>query len=242
RHALEQRLAAATAPDTKADGATGTTGADGVGEAAESSPADAAPETAPDATDKALPAAAPQQPETKDTDPVPTTAAAVDAPAPQTEPKQTEPKQTEPKQTEPNASFLRMLEASAADDRTHKTHETVRHRLISDLWDADRQPTSTPVVDISCTTEDSRFLYEVLDAGHSSYADLRAGAVRLLEINHTLPAPADRLHLVLSEPPAEDWAAETVRAVFGVHVLWRTPEGWAGQDVDTALGSRPGGH
>jgi hypothetical protein len=67
--------------------------------------------------------------------------------------------------------------------------------------------------------------------------DLRSGATRLLEINHTLPAPADRLYLVLSEPPTEDWSADTLHGVFGIHVLWRTPNSWGGQDTETALGS-----
>lgn len=50
---------------------------------------------------------------------------------------------------------------------------------------------------------------------------------------------ADGLYLVLSEPPAEDWSAETVRDVFGVHVIWWSPEGWGGKDTDIALGQRP---
>uniref|UniRef100_A0AAU2VZI4 Uncharacterized protein n=1 Tax=Streptomyces sp. NBC_00008 TaxID=2903610 RepID=A0AAU2VZI4_9ACTN len=41
----------------------------------------------------------------------------------------------------------------------------------------------------------------------------------------------------LSGPPEEDWSAATVHGVFGVHVLWRTPQhGWDGHDVDSALG------
>ncbi|WP_442807310.1 MULTISPECIES: hypothetical protein [unclassified Streptomyces] len=80
-------------------------------------------------------------------------------------------------------------------------------------------------------------LYEVLGAGLSTYADLRSGVARLHEVNHTLSSPADRLCLVLAEPPAEDWSAVTVHGVFGVHVLWRTPQGWAGRDAETALGT-----
>ncbi|NED90632.1 hypothetical protein G3I76_62445, partial [Streptomyces sp. SID11233] len=73
------------------------------------------------------------------------------------------------------------------------------------LW-ADLQPTDSPVIDVSCDTPHGFFLYEALGAGCSTYADLRAGAVRLFEINHTLPASAEGLYLVLSEPPAEEWS------------------------------------
>lgn len=65
----------------------------------------------------------------------------------------------------------------------------------------------------------------------------RSGAARRLEINHTLPAPVDRLYLVLSEPPAEAWSADTLHGVFGVHLLWRTQGSRGGQDAQTALGS-----
>ncbi|WP_431951205.1 HelD family protein [Actinacidiphila sp. bgisy167] len=129
------------------------------------------------------------------------------------------------------------LETAASTDRTCKKHEAVRHALKSTLLWADLQPTDSPVIDVSRVAEDGHFLYEVLGAGRSTHADLRAGAARLLEINHTLSTPADRLHLVLCEPPAKDWSADTLRDAFGVHVLWRTRDSWGGQDVETALGS-----
>ncbi|MCF3129101.1 HelD family protein [Streptomyces olivochromogenes] len=137
----------------------------------------------------------------------------------------------------PAQSLLHTLETAAAADRTCKKHEAVRHALMSALLWVDLQPTESPVIDVSRIAEDGHFLYEVLGAGRSTYADLRLGATRLLEINHTLPAPADRLHLVLSEPPAEDWSADTLHGVFGVHVLWRTPDSWGGLNADIALGS-----
>lgn len=137
----------------------------------------------------------------------------------------------------PAKGLLHSLESAAAADRTCKKHEAVRHALKAALLWADLQPTDSPVIDVSRIAEDGHFLYEVLGAGRSTYADLRSGATRLLEINHTLPAPADRLYLVLSEPPAEDWSADTLYGVFRVHVLWRTPESWGGQDAQTALGS-----
>ncbi|MGX1757843.1 HelD family protein [Streptomyces lydicus] len=131
--------------------------------------------------------------------------------------------------------FLRALETSATADRTCKKHESVRHALKSALLWADLQPTDSPLVDVSCRTDNGLFLYEVLGAGRSTYEDLRSGATRLLEINHTLPTPADSLHLVLSEPPTEDWSAATIHDVFHVHVLWRTPDSWGGDSPESAL-------
>ncbi len=133
--------------------------------------------------------------------------------------------------------LLTVLETAAAADRTCKKHEAVRHALMSTLLWSDLQPTDSPIIDVSRVAEDGHFLYEVLGAGHSTHADLRSGAARLLEINHTLPTHADRLYLVLSEPPAEDWSADALRGAFGVHVLWRTRDSWCGQDAETALGS-----
>ncbi|MFF3687681.1 ATP-dependent DNA helicase [Streptomyces sp. NPDC002187] len=129
------------------------------------------------------------------------------------------------------------LATAAEADRNCNTHEAVRFELMAALLRAGLKPSDAPLVDVSRTGEDGRFLYEVLGAGRSAYADLRAGATRLLEVNHAQPQSADRLYLVLSEPPVDAWAADTVRAVFGVHVLWRTVDGWGGEDKETALGA-----
>ncbi|MFF5390898.1 HelD family protein [Streptomyces sp. NPDC013012] len=133
--------------------------------------------------------------------------------------------------------LLHALETAAGTDRACKKHEAVRHALKASLLWADLQPTDSPVVDVSCATEHGLFLYEALGAGCSTYADLRSGATRLLEINHTLPAPADGLYLVLSEPPAEDWSVDTIRDVFRVNVIWHSPAGWSGENADVVLGA-----
>ncbi|WP_316524261.1 HelD family protein [Kitasatospora brasiliensis] len=163
----------------------------------------------------------PQHPDQKEEAPM-TTADTAPAPAPVPTTKE---------------GFLRILEEAAGADRTCKKHEAVRHALKASLLWADLQPTDSSVVDVSCATEHGLFLYEALGAGRSTYPDLRAGATRLLEIAHTLPDRPDALYLVLPEPPAEDWAADTIRDVFRVHVIWRGPTGWDGADTDIALGS-----
>ncbi|MER7824325.1 ATP-dependent DNA helicase [Streptomyces sp. NPDC096097] len=148
--------------------------------------------------------------------------------------------ETAPAPSSTREGFLHALEAAAVADRTCRKHEAVRHALKSSLLWADLQPTDSPVVDVSCVTGHGLFLYEALGAGRSTYADLRSGATRLLEINHTLPTAADGLYLVLSEPPAEDWSAGTIRDVFRVNVIWRSPTGWGGENTDVALGSSDG--
>jgi DNA helicase IV len=181
--------------------------------------------------------------------------AAAAAPTPEVEPPppprpasdQPQPKESAPMETTttsdhaaaratPGGELLQLLEASAAGDRASNSHEALRHELMAALLRADLLPDSTPVIDVSCATPQGRILYEILGAGLSAYPDLRSGAARLLEINHTLPTPADRLCLVLSDPPAEGWAAEVLRAAFGVHLVWRTATGWEGREVNACLG------
>ncbi|MGX4688834.1 ATP-dependent DNA helicase [Streptomyces sp. JNUCC 63] len=181
---------------------------------------DATP-TAPEKAPSTAPAPE-RKPEPKETEPVPTSGPAIAAPATTSE-------------TVEQSALLQALEAWATADRTCKKHEAVRHALKAALLWADLEPVDSPVVDVSCDTDQGLRLYEVLGAGRSAYQDLREGATRLLEINHTLPTSATGLYLVLCEPPAEDWAAEAVRDIFTVHVLWRTPDGWDGEVVGTAL-------
>ncbi|MFE5853935.1 ATP-dependent DNA helicase [Streptomyces sp. NPDC056500] len=209
RELLGVRLAEATNPST-----TDTPGPP------ETSEAPSAP-SAPNASESAnAPVATEPRPEPKESETVPTVDHAPPATAVTTK-----------------EGFLRALEDAASADRACKKHEAVRHALKSALLWADLQPLDSAIVDVSCVTERGTFLYEALGAGRSTYADLRSGATRLLEINHTLPTRADALYLVLCEPPADDWSADTVRDVFDVHVLWRSPEGWGGRDVATALNS-----
>ncbi|MFF0109551.1 HelD family protein [Streptomyces hirsutus] len=138
---------------------------------------------------------------------------------------------------EPSADLTQHLESAVAADRTCKTHEAVRFELMAALLRADLQPENPVVTDVSCGTEAGFALYEVLGAGQTSHADLRAGAARLLEAAHALPSKADHLYLVLSEPPAEPWSADSIRDVFTIDVIWRTPGGWEGNEAKTALGT-----
>lgn len=166
-----------------------------------------------------------EQPEQKEHEPVKTADEATVTPA-----------QAEPA-PERADGLLPELTSAAATDRTCKKHEAVRHALKSTLLYKDIQPEDSPFVDVMCVTGSGRHLYEVLGNGRSSHQDLRSGAARLLEINHTLPEPADRLYLVLCEPPSDPWSASTVRDVLGVRVVWHSPEGWEGEYEKDVLGS-----
>ncbi|HSA53500.1 MAG TPA: UvrD-helicase domain-containing protein, partial [Yinghuangia sp.] len=139
----------------------------------------------------------------------------------------------------PSDAFMDALTSAAVADRQANTHEAVRHALKAALYWAGLEPTDSPVADVVREGPDGVVLYEVLGAGATAYADLRAGATRLQEVDHTLPRPADRRYLVLAEPPAEDWTTETLRNVFGVRLLWWTDSGWGGEDIARALGSSP---
>ncbi|MGW3413888.1 ATP-binding domain-containing protein [Streptomyces sp. NPDC000888] len=137
--------------------------------------------------------------------------------------------------TASNEALARELAVAVQADRDCNTHEAVRFELKAALLRSGLRPSDSLVADVTLEDQDRLSLYEVLGAGRSAYADLRSGAVRLLEINHVLPSPADHRYLVLSEPPAEAWMPDAVWDVFGVHTVWRTADGWEGQDARTAL-------
>jgi DNA helicase IV len=131
--------------------------------------------------------------------------------------------------------LARELALAAEADRECNTHEAVRFELKAALLRAGLRPSDSPTTDVIADGPNGLFLYEVLGAGRSAYADLRAGAARLLEIDHIGSRAADRRYLVLSEPPTENWAPGAAREVFGVDTVWRTEDGWEGDDARTAL-------
>jgi len=127
------------------------------------------------------------------------------------------------------------LAVEAQADRDCNTHEAVRFELKAALLRAGLWPSDSRISDAVLEGPDGLFRYEVLGTGRSGYPHLRAGAVRLMELDRVETPSADTRYLVLSEPPAEDWAPDAIREAFGVHVVWRTAAGWHGPDVRTAL-------
>ncbi|MFJ8011670.1 UvrD-helicase domain-containing protein [Streptomyces sp. NPDC096339] len=129
------------------------------------------------------------------------------------------------------------LVTAAEEDRACDTHEAVRYELKATLLRAGRRSQESSLVDLTYTGDDGPVLYEVLSAGCTTHPDVRAGAARLLEVNHTSQLHARHLFLVLCAPPAQAWASDAVRQVLGVSLIWRTSDGWDGRDVSLALGS-----
>ncbi|MFF3406749.1 ATP-dependent DNA helicase [Streptomyces sp. NPDC002742] len=127
------------------------------------------------------------------------------------------------------------LDAEAQTDRDCNTHEAVRFELRAALLRAGLRPSDSRACDAILEGPDGIVRYEVLGAGRCDYTHLRAGAVRLMELDRVETLSADTRYLVLSEPPTEDWALDAVREAFGVHVVWRTAAGWHGPDARTAL-------
>ncbi|MFD5027705.1 ATP-dependent DNA helicase [Streptomyces sp. NPDC058373] len=139
-----------------------------------------------------------------------------------------------PGATSPLAYLLR---SEAAEDRTCKDHEAARYGLIAHLFGLGAHPVYDDLIDIHLpATSGSSVLFEVLGADRTHYADLRAGASRLREIDHTNALTADRYCLVLTGPPGEPWAAEALRAGHGVDVIWQAPDGtWPTPKISALL-------
>jgi hypothetical protein len=57
-----------------------------------------------------------------------------------------------------------------------------------------------------------------------------------MEVQYAEGENADHRFLVLPQEPAEAWVAEAIHEAFGISVIWRTHDGWAGQQVGVALG------
>lgn len=132
-------------------------------------------------------------------------------------------------------ALARRLDVEAQADRDCNTHEAVRFELKAALLRAGLRPSDSPVSDATLEGPEGCFRYEVLGADRSGYAQLRAGAARLMELDRVEARSADVRYLVLSEPPTEDWAPDAIREAFGVHVVWRTAAGWHGPDARAAL-------
>ncbi|AQS68422.1 ATP-binding domain-containing protein [Streptomyces pactum] len=134
-------------------------------------------------------------------------------------------------------ALARALGLDAEADRVCNTHEAVRFELKAALLRAGLRPSDSSTADVVVDGPKGFFLYEVLGAGRSAYADLRAGAARLMELEHLSSRAFDHRFLVLSEPPTDDWAAGALKDIFGVGTVWRALDGWQGPDARIALHS-----
>lgn len=131
--------------------------------------------------------------------------------------------------------FLPALREAVRADRTG-AHEQWRHILLGELYGAGKEPKQSEVADVFWEGPSGTVLYEVLAEGGHTYAGMRDGVLRAMEVRYADGIQADHVFLVLTQPPAEPWAVDAVSRAFGVAVIWRDGDRWAGQQLGLALG------
>ncbi|KAF3468535.1 UvrD-helicase domain-containing protein [Streptomyces sp. Tu 3180] len=124
------------------------------------------------------------------------------------------------------ADMVAERERSARADRVH---ESLRHRLLADLYEGFEDVGDTAHVDAWIHGPDGTALFEVLADGAPTYGRIREAALHLLEASSLHPQePAEYLVVVLREPPAEPWAVGACDRAFSVDLAWRDGDAWAG--------------
>jgi hypothetical protein len=113
--------------------------------------------------------------------------------------------------------------------RADRVHESLRHRLLADLYERSPDVGDSDHVDAWSLGPEGMMLFDVLGEGAHTYAQIREAALHLLEAAHLHPGgQAEYLVIVLREPPAEPWTAEVADRAFSVGLAWRDGAGWAG--------------
>ncbi|MEU2974963.1 HelD family protein [Nocardiopsis alba] len=133
--------------------------------------------------------------------------------------------------------FLTVIRAAVQRERQDHGHESLRHQLMADLFKKQRTPGSSELVDVQCGGSEGSYLYEVLGADGHTYARMREGVLRIMEVEYATGTKADRAFLVLPQAPEPPEAATMVREAFGTEVIWRSGDTWEGSRVDLALGA-----
>lgn len=133
--------------------------------------------------------------------------------------------------------FVSALEERVRADRESRVHEGIRHMLVGELMYARLNPVDNlPTIDVACEGPAGTVLYEVLGEDGHTYARMREAVLRMMEVQYAEGENADHRFLVLPQEPAEAWAVEAIREAFGISVIWRTRDGWAGEQLKLALG------
>ncbi|MFC5954903.1 HelD family protein [Streptomyces pratens] len=133
---------------------------------------------------------------------------------------------TEPRGDAGLADVVAKRERSARADHAH---ESLRHRLLADLYEGFEDVGDTAHIDAWSHGPDGATLFEVLADDAPTYQRIREASLHLLEASslHS-QEPAEYLVVVLREPPAEPWAADACDRAFSVALAWRDGEAWAG--------------
>ncbi|MFF0206082.1 HelD family protein [Streptomyces sp. NPDC005017] len=124
------------------------------------------------------------------------------------------------------ADLVAERERSARDERAH---ESLRHRLLADLYEDFEDVGDSAYIDAWSHGADGTTLFEVLAEVPPTYERIREAALHLLEAAslHS-QEPAEYLVVVLREPPVEAWAADACDRAFSVDLVWRDGDSWAG--------------
>ncbi|MGP4051584.1 UvrD-helicase domain-containing protein [Streptomyces sp. 2A115] len=113
--------------------------------------------------------------------------------------------------------------------RADRSHESLRHRLLADLYERSSDVGDSDHVDAWSLGSEGMTLFEVLGEGAHTYAQIREAALHLLEAACLHPGgQAEYLVIVLREAPAEPWTVEVADRAFSVGLAWRDGAGWAG--------------
>ncbi|MGW2779987.1 HelD family protein [Streptomyces populi] len=143
------------------------------------------------------------------------------------------------------ANALGLADTVAARERARRAdraHESLRHRLLADLYEFSVEAGDSAHVDAWSLAPDGLTLFEVVGDEACGYEQIRAAAVHLLEAAFLHPrGQAEYLVVVLREPPYEPWIADVAQRAFSVGLAWRDGSGWAGPDAGRVTGASPDG-
>lgn len=123
--------------------------------------------------------------------------------------------------------------------RRDRVHESLRHRLLADLYERFTDAGDSDHVDAWSLGPEGLTLFEVVGEHSHDYARVREAALHLLEAAYLHPGgQAEYLVIVLREPPTEPWAAEIADGAFSVSLAWRDGAGWAGPGAQHIVAAR----
>ncbi|MCA2201717.1 UvrD-helicase domain-containing protein [Streptomyces sp. SMS_SU21] len=127
--------------------------------------------------------------------------------------------------------------------RAERAHESLRHRLLADLYEGSGDVGVTAYADAWSHGPDGTTLFEVLADGAPTYGRIREAALHLLEAS-SLHAQerAEYLVVVLREPPAEPWAVDACDRAFSVDLVWRDGDEWVGPAAERVRQTAPDEH
>lgn len=132
-------------------------------------------------------------------------------------------------QTADESELAELVAAHERTARADHAHESLRHRLLADLYEHSADVGSTDHVDAWSAGPEGIALFEVVGGTAHTYVQVREAALHLMEAACLHPlGQAEYLVVVLREPPVQPWLADAADQAFSVGLAWRNGAGWAG--------------